>query len=61
MTTPSAKVTPLRKPVECPQCGKPSCRTNYPFCSDRCADLDLGKWLGGGYSIQTEEAPGEEK
>lgn len=26
-----------------------------PFCSKRCADLDLGKWLGGGYAIPAVE------
>jgi uncharacterized protein len=28
---------------------------NYsPFCSKRCADVDLGKWLSGSYIIPTE-------
>lgn len=27
-----------------------------PFCSKRCADLDLGQWLTGGYAIPTEES-----
>jgi hypothetical protein len=28
-----------------------------PFCSERCAYVDLGQWLQGGYRIPTEEAP----
>ncbi len=27
-----------------------------PFCSKRCADLDLGQWLTGGYAIPTDDA-----
>ncbi|MEM9734791.1 MAG: DNA gyrase inhibitor YacG [Pseudomonadota bacterium] len=61
MATRADKVTPLRKPVKCPQCGEPSARANYPFCSARCADLDLGKWLGGGYAIQTDEVAADDK
>ena len=26
-----------------------------PFCSKRCADIDLGKWLGDGYRVQGSE------
>lgn len=26
-----------------------------PFCSKRCADLDLGQWLTGGYAVPTDE------
>ena len=51
-------VTPLpgfaRK---CPICGKPSASRHQPFCSGRCADIDLGRWLKGNYSIPTDEAP----
>jgi hypothetical protein len=31
----------------------------HPFCSGRCADIDLGKWLSGSYVIPAEEV-GEE-
>ena len=41
---------PSKKPV-CPVCGKPSLVRFQPFCSGRCADLDLGRWLKGGYVI----------
>jgi len=45
------KVEPLRKTRPCPECGKPSSREHYPFCSDRCRTLDLSRWLSGSYAI----------
>jgi len=47
----SAKVEPLRKTRPCPECSRPSTRENYPFCSDRCRNLDLSRWLKGSYAI----------
>ncbi|HEY1301646.1 MAG TPA: DNA gyrase inhibitor YacG [Stellaceae bacterium] len=44
----------------CPICGKPATPENRPFCSPRCARIDLGRWLKGNYRIPTDEAPGEE-
>jgi uncharacterized protein len=41
----------------CPICGKPAGARHKPFCSGRCANIDLGRWLKGNYSIETEEAP----
>jgi uncharacterized protein len=38
-------------PVKCPICGKPGHASFSPFCSRRCADIDLGRWLKGGYAI----------
>jgi endogenous inhibitor of DNA gyrase (YacG/DUF329 family) len=35
----------------CPVCGKPADRRLRPFCSRRCADVDLGRWLTGQYRI----------
>lgn len=46
-----AKVEPLRKTRPCAECGKPSVREHYPFCSDRCRTLDLSRWLNGAYAI----------
>jgi len=43
----------------CPLCGKPAATRYRPFCSRRCADRDLHKWLSEGYAIPTEEAPAE--
>ena len=35
----------------CAICGKPRAPAYRPFCSKRCADVDLGRWLGGRYAI----------
>ena len=40
----------------CPICEKrKGVETFKPFCSKRCADVDLNRWLNGGYAIPTEE------
>lgn len=41
----------------CPICGSPTVEAFRPFCSRRCADIDLGRWLKEGYRVPTEEAP----
>ena len=43
----------------CPVCGKPAGQRWAPFCSKRCADVDLHRWLGGHYRIETSEPPDE--
>jgi len=35
----------------CPVCGKPAMEGSRPFCSKRCADIDLQRWLVGAYAI----------
>jgi endogenous inhibitor of DNA gyrase (YacG/DUF329 family) len=35
----------------CPICDKPAEAKYAPFCSKRCADIDLSRWLKGGYAI----------
>jgi uncharacterized protein len=35
----------------CPICGKPAAFADRPFCSKRCADVDLHRWLAGVYAI----------
>jgi uncharacterized protein len=47
-------------PRPCPICGKPATPRSRPFCSSRCAQIDLGRWLKGGYRIPTDEAPEED-
>jgi endogenous inhibitor of DNA gyrase (YacG/DUF329 family) len=42
---------------KCPICGKPPDDKLKPFCSKRCADIDLSRWLKGVYSVPAEEAP----
>jgi len=39
--------------IPCAICGKPPSPKFAPFCSRRCADLDLGRWLKGAYVIPT--------
>jgi len=43
----------------CPICGKPRHERYDPFCSKRCADVDLHRWLRGGYVVPGAE-PGAE-
>ncbi|AGB72540.1 MULTISPECIES: DNA gyrase inhibitor YacG [Rhizobium] len=50
-----SKVEPLRKARPCPECGRPSLREHYPFCSDRCRSVDLSRWLNGSYAIPVTE------
>lgn len=61
----TAKVEPLRKARPCPECRRPSQREHYPFCSERCRNLDLSRWLKGAYSIPVVEdeskAEGEDR
>jgi len=54
-------VTPLRPKRPCPECGKPSARETYPFCSERCRNIDLNRWLSGSYVLPgaEEDASGE--
>jgi endogenous inhibitor of DNA gyrase (YacG/DUF329 family) len=39
----------------CPICRKPAAEKYQPFCSSRCAMIDLGKWLGESYRVETED------
>ncbi len=45
---------------KCPICSLKIVREHAPFCSQHCADVDLGRWLGGRYRIPTEDAPGSD-
>ena len=47
--------------VKCAVCGKPQESRFAPFCSKRCADIDLGRWLKGGYAIPGRPAQDSEK
>ncbi|HZT25578.1 MAG TPA: DNA gyrase inhibitor YacG [Pseudolabrys sp.] len=44
----------------CPICGRPSERTFRPFCSRRCADIDLNRWLSGVYAVPVKEDSDED-
>lgn len=43
----------------CPTCGKQATPQHRPFCSKRCAMLDLGRWLKGDYRVPLAERPDE--
>lgn len=42
---------------KCPICKAPAVHRFRPFCSQRCADIDLGRWVKGNYAIPTDEGP----
>ncbi len=52
-----AKLEPRSKGRRCPICGGRALQKFRPFCSPRCADADLGAWLGGGYRVPATEPP----
>ena len=41
--------------LDCPGCSKPveSSAPDFPFCSERCRLIDLGKWASGAYVISS--------
>jgi hypothetical protein len=44
------------EPRGCPICNRPQDTKFRPFCSKRCADIDLGRWFKGGYAIPAVES-----
>jgi hypothetical protein len=44
----------------CPICGKPADPKVRPFCSRRCADVDLHRWLSGAYAVPAVEGEEDE-
>ena len=58
---PDSRVVPLPRKDggrrRCPICSQPTVHRFRPFCSQRCADVDLGRWVKGSYRVPTEEAP----
>jgi endogenous inhibitor of DNA gyrase (YacG/DUF329 family) len=44
----------------CPICGKPAEPRLRPFCSQRCADVDLGRWFGERYTVPGQPAEDED-
>ena len=47
----SAKGSDKRSVKPCPICGKPATEASRPFCSERCRDVDLNRWLSNSYAI----------
>ena len=60
---PMDQTTDPRPTKRCPICGKPVVTRFRPFCSKRCADVDLNRWLSGRYAVPVVEedasAPGK--
>ena len=50
---------PDRKPRPCPICKAMSVPRYHPFCSQRCADIDLHRWFSGRYAVPAVEPPDE--
>ena len=47
---------PAPRPTKrCSICGKPALQRFRPFCSKRCADIDLNRWLKGSYAVPVIE------
>lgn len=57
MNAPERNISPARP---CPLCGKPADEKFKPFCSKRCADVDLNRWLSGVYAIPVKEDDDED-
>jgi endogenous inhibitor of DNA gyrase (YacG/DUF329 family) len=49
--------------LRCPICKKPTKATDadFPFCSDRCRQIDLGKWASGAYVISSPVTDADEQ
>jgi len=51
--------------LNCPICRAPAMQRYKPFCSKRCADIDLGRWITGAYVIpgnkETDTEEGAER
>jgi endogenous inhibitor of DNA gyrase (YacG/DUF329 family) len=46
--------------IPCPICGKPRVQQFRPFCSKRCADVDLNRWFKGVYAVAVTETDDED-
>lgn len=49
------------KRPKCPICGKPVDELFHPFCSKRCSDVDLNRWLSGVYAVPVTEDEEEDE
>ncbi len=47
--------------AQCPICKQKEVQHRFrPFCSKRCSDVDLAKWMNDSYVISSNDAPTEE-
>ena len=57
MSTEIVSLHPVKlKSTDCPLCGEKSFHPHTPFCSKRCSQLDLGKWLSEAYFVPTQDS-----
>lgn len=53
--------------MKCPVCGKPAAKREpgrasaYPFCSDRCRQVDLGRWFSESYTVPAVDPEDQEE
>ncbi|SLN49014.1 DNA gyrase inhibitor YacG [Roseovarius albus] len=47
--------------MSCPICGKDTEQKVRPFCSKRCADVDLGRWMSGDYALPSQDPEDAER
>jgi hypothetical protein len=57
---PTDDTAKARRAKPCPICGKPAIEASKPFCSERCRDVDLNRWLSGSYAIPAREGDDED-
>jgi endogenous inhibitor of DNA gyrase (YacG/DUF329 family) len=56
MTTPPSPAAPAAQGRgTCPICHRPTEPRYRPFCSPRCADVDLGRWFSESYRVPVED------
>ena len=51
---------PSRAVARCPICRRPVAEPFRPFCSKRCRDVDLNRWLSGAYVVAGKEGEDED-
>ncbi len=47
--------------MPCPICKDETATDHSPFCSRRCADVDLGRWLNGSYAVPSDDPEDTER
>jgi endogenous inhibitor of DNA gyrase (YacG/DUF329 family) len=47
--------------MSCPNCKEAGTKKYRPFCSKRCADVDLARWMSGSYAVPSMREENEEE
>jgi endogenous inhibitor of DNA gyrase (YacG/DUF329 family) len=58
---PMTDQAPMTRGPRCPICGKPTAEQFRPFCSRRCADVDLNRWLSDVYVVPSKDDEEEDE